>query len=347
MHHSTLRKFASAWIFAAVLLTPRLIQADTIVAPTATYRWLNPLDATDPAVNDPDFHTTWFTAGFDDSTWGTGTTSFGYGAIDGITPTAPVTDIGLPPAGSRYTAYFRTSFTAGQQFKSLLQDLLADDAAFVYIDGVLVYKSPALTVPDTYTAIAPGAGSESTIIVSPLGNDTAVGNAEKPLRTISAAAALAQPGDTILVKAGIYRERVAPPRSGEPGKPITYRGEKLGSVFIRGSEEWKPAWQPHAGKVVFAVPENDLFNDDVYMDSASPFMAELASTPYGRDGKPEVERKIGTPDPNMVYTCGQVIVNGKPWEQRPFLTEVETRPSTWTFAADSGRIYVNFGDLSP
>ena len=186
-----------------------------------------------------------------------------------------------------------------------------------------------------------------TIVVSPAGNYAAAGNAEQPLRTISAAAALAQPGDTVLVKAGIYRERVAPPRGGEPGRPITYRGEKLGTVFIRGSEEWKPAWQAHAGSVFSAVPGDELFDDDVYVDSASPLQVELASTPYGRDGKPEAERGIGTPDPDMVYTCGQLIVNGKPWEQRPFLTEVETRPGTWSFAADSGRLYVNFGDLAP
>jgi len=98
------------------------------------------------------------------------------------------------------------------------------------------------------------AAEARTIVVSPAGNDAAAGNAEKPLRTISAAASLAQPGDTILVKPGVYRERVTPPRGGEPGKPITYRGEKLGTVFIRGSEEWKPSWQQHAGKVFFAVP---------------------------------------------------------------------------------------------
>ena len=36
-----------------------------------------------------------------------------------------------------------------------------------------------------------------------------------PLKTISAAAQLAQPGDVITVHEGVYRERVAPPRGGE------------------------------------------------------------------------------------------------------------------------------------
>ena len=39
-----------------------------------------------------------------------------------------------------------------------------------------------------------------------------------PLKTISAAAELAQPGDTITVHAGVYRERIDPPRGGtSPG----------------------------------------------------------------------------------------------------------------------------------
>lgn len=190
----------------------------------------------------------------------------------------------------------------------------------------------------------------ATIVVAPRGADDAPGTDESPLRTISAAADRAMPGDTILVRAGIYRERVAPPRGGMPGKPIIYRGEKLGTVVLRGSNEWKPAWQSHQPGVVFATPRDDLFDDDVYVDSANPFLVELASTPHERDGKPESER-YDRGDPELIYRCGQVMVNGKPWQQRPFLSEVETRPGTWTFVPGTedggGRIYINFGTLDP
>ena len=204
---------------------------------------------------------------------------------------------------------------------------------------------PLATIISLWAAVATVSHAR-TLVVSPGGSDSADGGTATPLHTISRAAELAQPGDTVLVRAGVYRERVAPPRGGEPGKPITYRGETLGSVFIRGSEEWKPSWERHQAAVFFAAPEAKLFDDDVYVDSANPFHVELASTPYNRDGKPEAER-YQRGDANLVYTCGQVIVNGKPLEQRPFLTEVETRPQTWTFAADTGRIYVNFGALIP
>jgi hypothetical protein len=188
--------------------------------------------------------------------------------------------------------------------------------------------------------------SAATYVVAPTGSDHAVGDTAHPLETISAAAQRAMPGDTILVKAGVYRERVAPPRGGAPGKPIIYRGQALGKVFVRGSEIWQPDWQRHKGVVYYAVPDEALFDDRAYLDSGNPLHVELASTPYGRNGKQERQR-FDYGDPNLVYTCGQVIVNGSLLTQVPFLTEVEGKIHTWTFDAETGRVYVNFGDLTP
>ncbi len=69
------------------------------------------------------------------------------------------------------------------------------------------------------------------------------GTAQRPYRTIGAAAAVAMPGDTILIHQGIYRERVVPARSGEPGRPITYTAAAGHRVCIRGSEVFKPTWK--------------------------------------------------------------------------------------------------------
>ncbi|MEH0824846.1 MULTISPECIES: hypothetical protein [unclassified Micromonospora] len=49
------------------------------------------------------------------------------------------------------------------------------------------------------------------------------GSAAKPYCTIGAAAAVAQPGQTVLVQPGEYRETVTFDRSGTEGAPITYR----------------------------------------------------------------------------------------------------------------------------
>ena len=50
--------------------------------------------------------------------------------------------------------------------------------------------------------------------VATTGADRNKGTVSRPLRTIQAAADKAQPGDTITVHAGVYRERVNPPRGG-------------------------------------------------------------------------------------------------------------------------------------
>ncbi|SMP65914.1 Protein of unknown function [Neorhodopirellula lusitana] len=185
-----------------------------------------------------------------------------------------------------------------------------------------------------------------TFVVSTLGDDQATGTAEQPFRTISHAAELAMPGDTIVVREGVYRERVSPPRGGVPGKPITYRGEKWGKVIIKGSDQWNPNWVQLSDSVHYAVPDESMFTDDVYLEDPNPFRIELASTPYNRQGKPEKER-FGYGNPELIYNCGQVIVNGELYTQAPLFDEVKQQPRSWHFAPESGRIYVNFGDQTP
>ena len=73
--------------------------------------------------------------------------------------------------------------------------------------------------------------------VATTGNDQNKGSASKPFRTISAASRGAQPGDVITVHAGVYRERIAPPRGGESDKKrIVYQAARGEKVEIKGSE---------------------------------------------------------------------------------------------------------------
>jgi alpha-L-arabinofuranosidase len=73
--------------------------------------------------------------------------------------------------------------------------------------------------------------------VSPAGNDQNPGTPAAPFRTIQHAADLAQPGDVITVRAGVYRERVSPPRGGESDmKRIVYQAAPGEKVAIKGSE---------------------------------------------------------------------------------------------------------------
>jgi alpha-N-arabinofuranosidase len=79
--------------------------------------------------------------------------------------------------------------------------------------------------------------------VSIRGDDTNDGAKSRPLKTISAAAMRAQPGDVITVHAGVYRECVAPPRGGISDKNrIVYQAAAGEKATLTGSEPVK-GWQ--------------------------------------------------------------------------------------------------------
>lgn len=84
------------------------------------------------------------------------------------------------------------------------------------------------------------------------------GTREKPFQTITEAAAVAAPGDEVLVAPGIYREYVDPAHAGEPERRIVYRSEEKGKAVITGAEPVKN-WTPVEGTVWKAAIPNGLF----------------------------------------------------------------------------------------
>jgi hypothetical protein len=95
--------------------------------------------------------------------------------------------------------------------------------------------------------------------VSTRGNDAADGSSSHPLRTISAAASLAQPGDTITVHEGVYREQIRPPRGGQSDQSrIVYRAAPGEKVVIKGSEVVK-GWEKAQGDAWNVTIPNSFF----------------------------------------------------------------------------------------
>ena len=93
------------------------------------------------------------------------------------------------------------------------------------------------------------------------GDDLYEGTATKPLRTISAAAELARPGDVIIVHEGVYRERITPPRGGESDrKRIIYQASSGEKVIIKGSEVIK-GWQKAQNDTWKVTIPNSFFGD--------------------------------------------------------------------------------------
>jgi len=97
--------------------------------------------------------------------------------------------------------------------------------------------------------------------VSTRGLDDNTGSISKPFKTISEAAAIAQPGDTITVHEGVYRERVNPPRGGlSDQQRIVYQAAPGETVVIKGSEVIK-GWQKVKDDVWKVVLPNSFFGD--------------------------------------------------------------------------------------
>jgi hypothetical protein len=80
------------------------------------------------------------------------------------------------------------------------------------------------------------------------GFDEGDGTTARPFGTISAAAAVARPGDTIRVAGGVYREQVDPPRGGTDDAPISYIAADCEEVVITGSD-LAPDWDHVSGNV--------------------------------------------------------------------------------------------------
>ena len=132
----------------------------------------------------------------------------------------------------------------------------------LFLTAFLLMLLPAPVFADTYYVATNGA-------------DTNPGTREQPFRTIQKAATVACPGDTVLIRAGTYRETVSPQRSGEAGRPITFRNYEREAVVVSGAEVVSAAAWKAGGQQVFlaAVPmplesDNQLFLDGRMMTEA-------------------------------------------------------------------------------
>jgi hypothetical protein len=82
------------------------------------------------------------------------------------------------------------------------------------------------------------------------GSNLNPGTAELPFKTIQKGAALARPGDTVIIHEGVYRETVAPRRSGTATAPITFQAAEGENVTISGANPVpNTGWRRHAGNI--------------------------------------------------------------------------------------------------
>jgi hypothetical protein len=91
-------------------------------------------------------------------------------------------------------------------------------------------------------AVSGPAGGGRVIYVSPSGQPGAPGAAEAPLGGVQEALDRAVAGDTVHLRAGLYRERVRFKHSGEYQRPVVLEGEP--GAVLDGSEPVTLEWEP-------------------------------------------------------------------------------------------------------
>lgn len=150
--------------------------------------------------------------------------------------------------------------------------------------------------------------------------DSNPGTEKKPYLTIGQAAKMAGPGDTVRVKAGIYRERVAPAKGGEAGKPVVYQAAKGEQVILRGSDIWEGKWE--------AMPEYPrVFRSPLLLSKLkayNPFFEPLARMKGSRQA------------------LAQVFVDGQLLPQADSLQDLLTTSGSWMLSYDSTHVLVHF-----
>lgn len=172
------------------------------------------------------------------------------------------------------------------------------------------------------------------------GSDQAPGTEAQPFRTISRAAAIAEPGDNITVHAGVYREWVNPANGGTKEQRIVYQSAGDGEVVITGAEpvaDWKDegdgVWSTEVPNSLFAIRnpyQTKLHGDWLFEGAFEPHLGEVYL-----DGK-------------SLYECDSAnkLHNPQVWPQAKY---AEDSLMQWYAEAGSTTttIWANFGGKDP
>lgn len=189
------------------------------------------------------------------------------------------------------------------------------------------------------------------IHVDKKGSDCGLGNVESPLLTIDKAASVAQPGDSIIVHEGIYREEITHINTGlSESRRISFEAAKDEQVIIKGSEEII-GWQQIDGSIWKVEIDNTIFKD------FNPFATKLFGDWLAVDN----DKSLG-----QVYLNNQSLFEVSEYEQLADPKLVEETLDHWTnkqvtydykdqsiyvwyakVEKDITTVYVNFHDYNP
>lgn len=153
------------------------------------------------------------------------------------------------------------------------------------------------------------------IHVDKKGSDCGLGNVESPFLTIDKAASVAQPGDSIIVHEGIYREEITHINTGlSESRRISFEAAKDEQVIIKGSEEIT-GWQQIDGSIWKVEIDNTIFKD------FNPFATKLFGDWLAVDN----DKSLG-----QVYLNDQSLFEVSEYEQLADPKLVEKTLDHWT-----------------
>jgi len=171
--------------------------------------------------------------------------------------------------------------------------------------------------------------------VAKTGDDTNKGSSNSPLKTITAAAQLAQPGDIITVHQGVYREHINPPRGGTADeKRIVYRAAPGEEVSIKGSEIIE-GWQRVQNDTWMVKSANNFFG------SFNPYADLIRGDWFNPKGR---EHHTGA-----VYLNGHWLTEAANLEETLKVISDSTDTRLWYARIDKSftTIWAQFKDIDP
>jgi hypothetical protein len=190
-------------------------------------------------------------------------------------------------------------------------------------------KRPFLVLAALLGVLAGSAGTWAREIhVSKAGDDAGAGSQVQPYLTINKAASVAQPGDTILVHAGTYREWVKPVRGGTDDRTrIIYRATPGEEVLVKGSERIT-SWTQETGGVWRAELPNSFFG------AYNPYALNVSG---------------GWLNYGQWHHRGDVYLDGEAFGERKTVQQVTEAERTWHCQVDEDMtvIRANFGRANP
>ncbi|MFC1538464.1 right-handed parallel beta-helix repeat-containing protein [Candidatus Latescibacterota bacterium] len=154
---------------------------------------------------------------------------------------------------------------------------------FVYIQGIVTAAPLPVTMPDgnAFAFWENTTQYTHTYYVDqnhPRASDTNPGSPDAPFLTINRAAQVVNAGERVLIRSGVYREKVAPKNSGSGlDGMISYEAAPGARVIIKGSEILEDEWfrsrnpEQYSEKLWMITLDESLFPEE------SPFKIQNAS----------------------------------------------------------------------